>query len=68
MKYGVVEKPTSMSYQYGDAKWVGMNKFCEALIEDPRLLKEMEDKVIGTREAEREAKRVAQSTKKMENE
>jgi hypothetical protein len=68
LKYDLVEKPTNLTYQYGDTKWVGMNKFCEALIESPKLLQEIEDKIVGVREKALEAKRTEQSQNIAENE
>jgi recombination protein RecA len=68
LKYNLVEKPTNLTYQYGDIKWVGMNKFCEALVEDPKLLQEIEEKIVSARAGAAEAKRTAQSVKIAENE
>jgi recombination protein RecA len=34
---GVIEKPTSMSYVFGDRKWVGSSNIMEALRTDPEL-------------------------------
>ena len=34
LDYNVVNKPTSVSHEYGDRKWVGFPKYCEAIKED----------------------------------
>jgi recombination protein RecA len=51
LDYNVVEKPTSVSHQYGDYKWVGFPKFCEALFENPTLCKEIADKIEIARDS-----------------
>lgn len=50
LNYGVVEKPTSVSHQYGDYKWVGFPKFCEALLENPALMQEIAGKIEAARD------------------
>lgn len=45
LDYNVVEKPTAVSHQYGERKWVGFPKFCEALLEDQALCQEISDKI-----------------------
>ena len=51
LDYNVVEKPTSVSHQYGDYKWVGFPKFCEALLENPALCQEISDKIEIARDS-----------------
>lgn len=46
---GIIEKPTSVSHQYKDKKWVGFGKVCDALKEDPVLCKEIEDAIVFAR-------------------
>lgn len=50
LDYNVVEKPTNVSYQYGDRKWVGMPKFLEAISSDPALAVELTLKIDEARE------------------
>lgn len=51
LDYNVVEKPTNVSYQFGDQKWVGLGKFCEALLENPTLMQEVSDKIEAARDS-----------------
>jgi recombination protein RecA len=51
IKYDIVERPTSMSYVYGDYKWVGAGKFMEALVEVPGLSDELMTKIVAIRDA-----------------
>lgn len=60
LNYNVVEKPTTVTHQYGDMKWVGFGKFCEALAEDNTLCLEIASKIEATRNAKLEAKRQQQ--------
>jgi recombination protein RecA len=66
LDYGVVQKPTSVTHEYGDKKWVGFPKFCEGIKEDSALAEELVKKINDARElkmiqkrAEQEAKRLA---------
>lgn len=45
IQYGIVERPTSMSYVYKDNKWVGAGKFSDALSNNPELLSELSSKI-----------------------
>lgn len=49
LKYDVVKKPTSMSYEYDNTKWVGMNKYCEALKDDPALADKLSSEIADLR-------------------
>lgn len=62
LNYNVVEKPTTVTHQYGERKWVGFGKFCEALAEDPALYEEIYKKINDAREAILEAKRKKNNT------
>jgi recombination protein RecA len=62
--YEVVKKPTSVSHEYGDRKWVGFGKFCDALQADTDLCVELENKISEARDAKWEAKREEQKVKK----
>jgi recombination protein RecA len=64
LDYDVVTKPTSVSHEYGDKKWVGFPKFCEAIKADPILAEELLLKVGLAREAKMEQKRQEQAAKR----
>jgi recombination protein RecA len=64
---GVVNKPSSVSHEYGDKKWVGFGKFCDALLEDPSLCKEIEEKISEARDNKLEKKREEQKLKLLKN-
>ena len=64
---GVVKKPSSVSHEYGDRKWVGFPKFCDALLQDPALCKEIEEKISETRDNKLELKRAEQKLKLQKN-
>ena len=64
----VVTKPTSVSHEYGDRKWVGFGKFCEAIKEDPVLYTELSNKILETRDAKLEAKLKEQEDRKASRE
>ena len=64
LDYNVVQKPTTVSHEYGDRKWVGFGKFCNAIKEDPALATELTLKIGEVREAKWEAKRADQEAKK----
>ena len=59
LKYDIVQKPTTMSYVYGETKWVGQAKFNEALLEDQDLCNEIEQKVNDARNNKLDEKRAA---------
>lgn len=60
--YNVVDKPTSVSHIYGEQKWVGFSKFCEAVAADPVLAKELLGKISEARELKIDAKRAEQKS------
>ena len=64
LDYNVVTKPTSVSHEYGDKKWVGFPKYCESIKEDPSLASELKQKISEARDAKWEAKRLEQEAKK----
>lgn len=64
LDYNVVQKPTTVSHEYGDRKWVGFNKFCDAIKDDPALALELSAKIGEARDAKWEAKRQEQEDKK----
>lgn len=64
LDYSVVLKPSTVSHEYGDRKWVGFPKFCEAIKDDPALAEELLVKVGLAREAKMEQKRQEQAAKR----
>lgn len=64
LDYNVVTKPSAVSHEYGDQKWVGFPKFCEAIKSDPELAKELLQKVDVARETKMEMKRQEQANKR----
>lgn len=64
--YGVIQMTSTVSHEYGDKKWVGFPKFCEAVKDDPALAAELVVKIGEARDAKREAKRQEQEAKKVE--
>jgi recombination protein RecA len=64
LDYGVVVKTSTVSHEYGDKKWVGFPKFCEAIKEDAALTTELLLKVNEAREIKMEQKRQEQAAKR----
>ena len=64
LDYGVVTKPSTVSHEYGDRKWVGFPKYCEAVRDDIVLATELLTKVNDAREAKMEQKRQEQAAKR----
>ena len=50
LAYDVVNKPSNVSYVYGDRKWVGMPAFCEAIAADSKLAQELVVRVAQARD------------------
>lgn len=63
LDYNVVQKPTTMSYEYGDRKWVGLGKFCDAIKDDTSLGLELLLKVSEARDLKMEQKRAEQKAR-----
>jgi hypothetical protein len=63
LDYDVVNKPTSVTHEYGDKKWVGFNKFCDAIKDDSVLALELEGKISQAREEKWDKKRKEQEDK-----
>jgi recombination protein RecA len=61
--YDVVKKPSTVSHEYGDYKWVGFGKFCDALQNDSALCLELEEKISSARDNRLELKRAEQQAK-----
>jgi recombination protein RecA len=63
LDYNVVSKPTSVSHEYGDRKWVGYGKFCDAIKDDPALYIELAEKITEARNQKLEEKLKEQEAK-----
>lgn len=63
--YEVVKKPSTVSHEYGEYKWVGFSKYCEAIKNDPSLAAELEQKINEARDNKWEQKRQEQNNKKL---
>ena len=57
LDYNVVLKTSTVSHEYGDKKWVGFPKFCEAIKDDTALAAELTQKISEARDAKWEAAR-----------
>jgi recombination protein RecA len=64
LDYGVVTKPSTVSHEYGDRKWVGFPKFCEAIKEDSALADKLLAEINDAREKKMEQKRLDQASKR----
>ena len=62
--YGVIQMTSTVSHEYGDKKWVGFPKLCEAIKDDPALANELTIKIGEARDAKMEAARAEQEAKK----
>jgi len=62
--YGVIQMTSTVSHEYGDKKWVGFPKLCEAIKDDPALANELTIKIGEARDAKMEAARKEQEAKK----
>lgn len=64
LDYNVVIKPSTVSHEYGDQKWVGFGKFCEAIRDNNALAEELIVKIGEARDAKWETARAEQEAKK----
>lgn len=64
LDYDVVKKPTAVSHEYGDKRWVGFPKFAEAIQNDPKLADELVQKINQAREDKLNKKRAEQAAKR----
>jgi recombination protein RecA len=64
LDYNVVQKTSTVSHEYGDQKWVGFPKFCEAVKESQALADELVIKIGLARDNKLEIKRLEQEAKK----
>jgi recombination protein RecA len=53
LDYDIVKKTSTVAHEYGERKWNGFGKFCEALKEDPELAKELENKIRNRKNEEK---------------
>ena len=65
LDYDIVKKPTSVTHEYGDKKWVGYQKFSDAIRDDAELSAELVLKISETRDNKLDKKRVEQEEKKL---
>jgi hypothetical protein len=63
LDYNVVTKSSSVTHEYLEYKWVGFNKFCDAIKDDTQLALELEKKIRDAREFKLDAERAAQLEK-----
>lgn len=64
--YNVIQKTSTVTHEYGDKKWVGFPKVCDAVKDDPTLASELVFKIGEAREAKRAAAKAAQDALKAE--
>lgn len=50
LRYDVVGRPTAVTYQFGDRKWVGEGKYQEALASDTSLAQDILNKIYEVRD------------------
>jgi recombination protein RecA len=60
LDYNIVTKPTSVTHEYGEMKWVGFGKFCDAIKDNQELAEELKLKISEARDHKWEAKRQEQ--------
>lgn len=63
LDYNIVLKPTTVSHEFGDRKWVGFGKFCDAIKDEPALYEELAVKIIEARDSKLDAKLKEQENK-----
>jgi recombination protein RecA len=64
LDYNIVTKPTSVTHEYGEMKWVGFGKFCDAIKESQELAEELKQKISEARDNKWETKRQEQEALK----
>jgi hypothetical protein len=62
--YNVIQKTSTVTHEYGDKKWVGFPKVCDAIGEDPALASELIFKIAEARESKRATAKAEQEAKK----
>ncbi len=68
LKYDIIKKPTTVSHEYGDKKWVGYDKCALGIMEDPILFEELINKISEVRNNGLDKQREQQEIKKVKNE
>jgi recombination protein RecA len=53
LDYDIVKKPSSVSHEYKDKTWVGFQKYCDGLKEDPELVQEILTKITEAQNKKR---------------
>lgn len=64
--YGIIIMSSAVTHEYGDKKWVGFPKLCEAVQSDPAFADELLVKINQARDSKLEAKIKEQEAKKVE--
>lgn len=64
--YGIIIMSSAVTHEYGDKKWVGFPKLCEAVQSDPAFADELLVKINQARDSKLEAKIKDQEAKKVE--
>jgi hypothetical protein len=64
LDYDIVKKTSNVSHEYGDKRWVGFPKFCEAIRDDVALGNELVVKIAEAREDKWDKKRNEQAALK----
>ena len=65
LDYNIITKPTSVTHEYGEMKWVGFGKFCDAIKENQELAEELKLKISEARDNKWESKRQEQAELKL---
>jgi recombination protein RecA len=63
LDYNVVVKTSSVSHEFGDKKWVGFPKYCEAIKDDSALYDDLVNKINAARDLKNEQKRTEQQAR-----
>lgn len=63
LDYNVVVKTSSVSHEFGDKKWIGFPKYCEAIKDDSALYNELVMKINEARDLKNEQKRMEQQAR-----
>src|SRR5579859_1110375 len=61
--YNVIQKPSTVTHEYNDRKWVGFNKLCDAIKDDSVLAAELTLKINEAREVKRAVAKTEQDAR-----
>lgn len=64
LDYNIVQKTSAVSHEYGDVKWVGFPKYCDAIKDDSNLAEELVRKINESRQLKIEQRRKEQEARK----